>query len=86
MKVRDEDIDMKHRTPHDRRTTTPSKETPNQPKKPTPKPPINPNANPTSWAGEAANNMLDVEFTTPPATKPKRHQSPPGSPAHEDPK
>ena len=77
---------MKHRTPHDRRTTTPSKGTPNHKNPNTPKPLTNPNAKPTSKAGGAANNMLDVEFTTPPATKPEKHQSPPGAPAHEDPK
>ena len=49
-------------------------------------PPTNPNANPTSRAGGAANNMSDVEFTTNTATKTERHQSPSGNPAHEDPK
>ena len=40
---------------------------------------------PTPSAGGAANNKLDVEFTTLPAMKLERHQSPPGAPAHEDP-
>ena len=44
-------------------------------------PPTNSNANPTSWAGGAVNNKSDIEFTTPPAPKPARHQSPPGAPA-----
>ena len=47
----------------------------------TPKLPTNSNANPTSWAGGAVNNKSDVEFTTPPAPKLARHQSPPGAPA-----
>ena len=77
---------MKHRTPHDQRTTTLSKEIPQPPKNPhTPNPLTNPNSNPTPWAGGAV-NKLDVEFTTPPATKLERHQSPPGALAHEDPK
>ena len=46
-----------------------------------PKSPTNLNANPTSWAGGATNNMLNVEFTTPASCKTRRTPKPTRSPS-----
>ena len=75
---------MQYRTPHDQEPPLHQGNPQHQKKKKkicTPKLPTNSNANPTSWAGGAVNNKSDVEFTTPSAPKPARHQSPPGAPA-----